>query len=44
MADFVVGVTDNANRDLKVASILEDHALAKWLDDKKIKWRAVDVG
>jgi hypothetical protein len=44
VADFVVGVTDNANRDLKVASILEDHALAKWLDDNKIKWRVFDIG
>jgi hypothetical protein len=43
-ADFVVGVTDNVNRDLKVASILEDHQLAKWLDDNKIKWRVFDVG
>jgi hypothetical protein len=43
-ADFIIGITDNANRDLKVASILEDHALAKWLDDRKIKWRVIDIG
>jgi hypothetical protein len=43
-ADFIIGITDNERRDLKVASILEDHALAKWLDDNKIKWRVIDIG
>jgi hypothetical protein len=43
-ADFIIGITDNANRTIQQASILEDHALAKWLDDKKVKWRVIDIG
>jgi len=40
----VVGVTDNSQRTLAHASILEDDQLGRWLLDRGLKWRVFDVG